>query len=366
MERRKTRFIGVYEVISQTKIFQSKPDICYYITYKEKNKKIWKKIGWKSEGFSAAYANQERFKVIQKIRTGEIQNNITATLDQAFSIYDRDFLSISIKRPADERARYKRYISPALGNKNISEISSEEINKFYAQLLKRKLSSSTVRLIIGDLRRIYKKFIEWGQLTESPVKIKHKIKDVSRTRFLTEDEAKRLLQMLNNRSPKWHDIAFISLNTGMRLTEVLRLERQDIDFGTNLIHIRDSKTGSRTIYGTTKVMEIFKNRLPKKQNTRIFTKENGEAFADSYAAKIFRDCVNQCGFNPKGIDNRHRVCFHTLRHTFCSWLAMRGEPLYVIAEIVGHSSMEMTKKYSHLCPSSAQKAIKCLENIFQE
>lgn len=364
MERRKTRFIGVYEVISETKIFQSKPDICFYVTYKENNKKVWKKVGWKSEGFSAAYANQERFKRIQKIRTGENKSSITATLDQAFSLYDRDFLSISIKRATDERARFKRYISPVFGNKVISQISSEEINRFYGKLLEKKLSSSTVRLIIGDLRRIYKKFIEWGQLSENPVKVKHKVKDVSRTRFLTEDEAKRLLQMLNKRSPKWHDIAFISLNTGMRLTEVLRLEKQDIDFSTNLIHIRDSKTGSRTIYGTAGVMQILKNRIPTKQNMRFFTKENGEAFADSYTAKIFRDCVNQCGFNPKGIDNRHRVCFHTLRHTFCSWLAMRGEPLYVIAEIVGHSSIEMTKRYSHLCPTAAKKAIKCLENIF--
>lgn len=364
MERRKTKFIGVYEVISQTKIFQSKPDICFYVTYKEQNKKIWKKIGWKSEGFSAAYANQERFKFLQKIRSGETKKTISATLDQAFAIYDREFLSICIKRPADERARFKRYISPVLGNKNISQIYSEDINKFYARLLEKKLSSSSIRLIIGDLRRIFKKFIEWGHLIENPVKIKHKTKDVSRTRFLTEYEAKKLLQMLDKRSPKWHDIAFISLNTGMRLTEVLHLERQDIDFGTNLIHIRDSKTGSRTIYGTKSVMQILKNRLPQKQNSRFFTKENGEAFADSYTAKIFRDCVKQCGFNPKGIDNRHRVCFHTLRHTFCSWLAMRGEPLYVIAEIVGHSSMEMTKKYSHLCPTAAKKAIKCLENIF--
>lgn len=364
MERKKTRFVGIYEVVSNKKFIQSKPDICYYFTCKVEGKKIWKKVGWKSEGFSAAYANTERFKFIQKIRTGEINNTISITLDQAFAIYDRDFLSIYIKRPFDERARFKRYISPELGSKNISKISTDEINKFYAKLFEKKLSSSTIRLIIGDIRRIFKKFIEWEQLKENPVKIRHKIKDGYRTRFLTEDEAKKLLEMLQKRSPKWHDIAFISLNTGMRLTEVLRLEKQDVDFSSNTIHIRDSKTGSRTIFGTNSVMIILKNRVPQKETTRFFTKENGEAFADSYAAKIFRDCVNQCGFNPKGLDTRHRVCFHTLRHTFCSWLAMRGEPLYVIAEIVGHSSMEMTKKYSHLCPSSAKKAVKCLENIF--
>lgn len=364
MERQRTKFIGVYEIISKTKIFNSKPDVCFYFTCKVDRKKIWKKVGWKSQGFSAAYANTERCKFLEKLKHGTQITCYSATLDEAFSIYDRDFLSHNIKRPADERKRYKRYISPELGKKDISKITSEEINKFYARLFDKNLSPSTIRLIIGDIRRVYKKFIEWGYLTVNPVKIKHKMKDVHRTRFLREDEAKRLLEMLAKRSPKWHDIAFISLNTGMRLTEVLHLEKQDIDFSNGCIHIRDSKTGSRTIFGTKSVIEILKNRLPKNETCRFFTKENGEAFTDSYTAKIFRDCVNQCGFNPKGIDSRHRVCFHTLRHTFCSWLAMRGEPLYVIAEIVGHSSMEMTKKYSHLCPTSAKKAIRHLENIF--
>lgn len=363
MDMKKTKYIGVYEVVSKKRIFQSKPDVCYYYSYKINRKKVWKKVGWKSEGFSAAFANQERIITIQKIKHGKVITKISMSFEQAFFIYDRDFLSIYIKRPDDDRYRFKKYILPYFGKMEISEITANDINIFYTRLLNKKLSASSIRLIIGNIRRLYKKFIEWEKLTENPVKIKHKVKDVYRTRFLTKGEAKNLLDMLQIRSPIWHDISFISLYTGMRLTEVLHLEKQDISFETNTIHIRDSKTGSRTIYAINNVMEIIKKRMPDSATGRIFTKRNGEPLPDSFTAKIFRECVNQCGLNPHGIDRRNRVCFHTLRHTFCSWLAMSGEPLYIIAEIVGHSSMEMTKKYSHLCPTSAKKAVKTLENL---
>ncbi|MDL2279575.1 tyrosine-type recombinase/integrase [Desulfovibrio sp. OttesenSCG-928-G11] len=60
-------------------------------------------------------------------------------------------------------------------------------------------------------------------------------------------------------------------------------------------------------------------------------------------------------------DARHRVVFHTLRHTFASWLVQQGTPLYTVAELMGHSTLEMTRRYSHLAPDTLRKAALSLQ-----
>ena len=60
-------------------------------------------------------------------------------------------------------------------------------------------------------------------------------------------------------------------------------------------------------------------------------------------------------------DPRDRVTFHTLRHTFASWLAMSGTPIKTISELLGHRTLSMTMKYAHLSPDHKRAAVKALE-----
>ena len=65
-------------------------------------------------------------------------------------------------------------------------------------------------------------------------------------------------------------------------------------------------------------------------------------------------------------DARQRVVFHTLRHTFASWLAQAGTPIFTLAQLMGHSDLKMTQRYSHLAPDNMQAATLTLQGALEE
>src|SRR5512139_3863433 len=71
-------------------------------------------------------------------------------------------------------------------------------------------------------------------------------------------------------------------------------------------------------------------------------------------------------FNKGVKDRRQQVTFHTLRHTFASWLALQGESLMTIRELLGHKSFAMTQRYAHLMPDEKKKATLKLEQAFNK
>ena len=67
--------------------------------------------------------------------------------------------------------------------------------------------------------------------------------------------------------------------------------------------------------------------------------------------------VDSLGLNDGITDLEMKVVFHTLRHTFCSWLAINDVSLYTIAELAGHTKVETTKRYAKLSPDAKRRAI---------
>jgi site-specific recombinase XerD len=77
----------------------------------------------------------------------------------------------------------------------------------------------------------------------------------------------------------------------------------------------------------------------------------------------YQRVVQRLGFNLGIDDVTQKVVFHTLRHTYASWLVMGGVDLYTIQKLMGHKSHQMTQRYAHLAPEHLEKAVNSLENI---
>ena len=373
MARKPTKFTGVYQLESAVKRYDGKPDICFYITYKAVDgRKIWEKMGWRCEKMTAALASSIRGERIQQGRLGETgavkstekNNDRGMTFGEAWAIFDEKWLP-NIKNPNDERNRYKRYLKEKFEDRPLKDISTLELEEFKSVLIKRAFAAATIRLIMGDIRRVYNKMEQW-ELYSGPMpanKIRTPKVDNARSRFLTADEAQTLLAALQKRSPLWHDIALISLHTGMRLSEVLTLRRQDIDLSNKIVHI-DGKTGKRSVPMNDKAYDTLEASLSAHSMPLVFPGKNGQLIRPDSATNSYTEAVKDATLNPPDVDRRHKVVFHTLRHTYCSWLAMAGVPLYVIGEMVGHSSPQMTKRYSHLCPDKKHQTVNLIDQMF--
>lgn len=186
--------------------------------------------------------------------------------------------------------------------------------------------------------------------------------DNARTRFLSQGEAQKLISYLFESSQLWYDIALISLNTGMRLSEIIKLKVSNINLSSQYVSAMDTKNRkNRYIPLNNTAFEVFSRNTKGKENSdHVFLHENKKI---NIYNNVFTRAVKKCGFNNNITDNRQKVVFHTLRHTFASWLVQQGTPLAVVSSLLGHSSIQMTMRYAHLAPEQGQNAVMKMEQV---
>lgn len=365
MERKRTKFTGVYQREHSTRRHLGRPDVCYDIAYKTpQGKKVWEKVGWTSEGYTAQTASGVRNERLQAQRHGDIprvgaKRGKVMTFAEAWNAYEKDWL-YQVKTQAEDIRRFHAYLEPLHGMQ-LDAITPLELERLKASLSKR-YSPQTVKHALGLVRRVYRKIAAWGlyrgEIPTRTVSLPN-VSSAARTRHLTRDEAKRLLAALKRRSPKWHDIALMSLHTGMRLGEVLALRWEDVDLENKIVQVRDAKAGSRAVLVTAEATAMLEAR--KIPRGLVFPSRGDVNRASFRASKTFQVVVDELGFNDAVTDTRQRVVFHTLRHTFASWLAIEGVPLYVIGQLLGHKTLAMTARYSHLCPDAKRAAMDVID-----
>jgi integrase len=362
-QRVKTRFSGVYSraIINKR---TGKSDTAFDIAYRDHEGKFrWEMIGYASDGVNAAYANQRRGAILDGITRGEkpkrAKEKNGMTFGQGWALFDEKWLP-NLANPDDERNRYKRYLKERFEHRSLAGITLLELEDLKQALLKKGLSASTVRLVLGDIRRMYRKLAAW-QAYDGPIPTDGLVMpklDNERIRFLTRDEAEKLLPAILARSKTWHDIAFISLHTGMRKVDILNLRGENLDFGHHRILVRISKTRSRNVPMTRELRPLLYELRPEDPSAYLFTPRGGGPHdrIKSDSDESFVRAVNDCKLNDGITDHLNKVVFNTLRHTFCSWLAMEGIPLHTIGQIVGHTSTQMTRRYAHLAPDVKEDA----------
>ena len=372
--RTKTPYVGVYVREAKNRIRDGgKPDICWDIHYRAHGREYWEKVGWASEGYTVKDAINLHGQRVKALRHPELitqqQPAVQAggTIGELWERYEKICLP-HVKNTSTIATCYT-YIKKRFKNTHAAQISRLDIETFRAELSRTRkksddgsfLSKAYINHIISLLGRLINKGVEWGILhpISSPTRrMQFRNADNPRERFLTAKEATCLLDGLAFISPNVCAIAATSLRTGMRIGEILNLKVKDVDLEGKTISI-DGKTGKRHAY-LPDDFQVFFSYLDKPGDAYVFSLPSGKPIPRKGVLAAFNHVVSAMGLND-GVNastSSRKVVFHTLRHTFCSWLAIRGVPLYTIGKLAGHSKPDMTQRYAKLSPDAKREAIR--------
>ena len=363
MSRKKSKFTGVYMRESKDRRFKGRPDFCFDITFKEGARKVWQKVGWRSEGITAAYASKLRSEIVRNSRLGiDVSTPKSITFGQAFEEYKQNHLS-TLKSGDRVIRLYKARVQTEFQNLQLKDISTIRLEKYKNKLLAEGLTPATATHCLAIFRSVFKKMVSWGKYKGlvPTDQISMPKKDNRRFRFLTKNEAYELLTAIRTRSEDTYLMSLTSLHTGMRFGEVASLRAEHVSLKDGMIRIVDGKgESSRTVFMTTELRyQLSQKHL--QLGELIFPNRYGGI--RPMVSKTFPRTVKALGLNQDRMDKRDHVVFHTLRHTFASWLVQNGTPLYTVGELLGHSSLEMTKRYSHLAPEVLKAAAQSFDRI---
>lgn len=168
------------------------------------------------------------------------------TVRDAWDFYRNSILSSSNSKRStliSDESRWKCYIDPILGNKRIDMLTKADYLMLRKSIEDKKLSPQTVRHGLALLRRILNASVEWevynGKEIPNFQKIFPKF-DNMRQRFLSREEASKLISLLEPYE-EWHDIAMLSLNTGLRLGEIFKISLSHVNFNERLLTVVDTK-----------------------------------------------------------------------------------------------------------------------------
>ncbi|AEH45359.1 integrase family protein [Thermodesulfatator indicus DSM 15286] len=372
------KYPGVRAYISdRRKLPDGKPDKCFYIRYKtHTGRLIEEKIGWASEGISAAYAAQIRAERLRSIRLDEevIPIQQRRKLQWTFSEFiERRYLpwaeqEKALKTYKREREIYKIWLKPILGDKLLKEICPLDLERLKKKMKEAGRAERTIEIALATVRRAFNKAKDWELFEgENPVsKVKIPRRDNRRLRFLSPEEAEALLAEVRKRSQQTYEMCLLALHCGLRFGEITSLTWGDIDLTQGIIFIRDPKNKtSRVAYMTNEVQKMFAGKIPGAPEEYVF-KDRRHGGKIKWLSKAFGESVKTLKLNEGVQDPRMKVCFHTLRHTFGSWLVMAGVPIYTVKELMGHKTLAMTERYAHLAAEAQRQAIKEIEKVARQ
>ena len=352
MGRTKTNYVGVYYIVG-TGIGTGKPERIYYITYRRDGKLIEEKAGRQfSNAMTPAKASRIRAERIEgkqlsnKARREEKENKQEEwTIKRLWA----EYLSTKprTKGYVVDEGRFKLHIEKNLGGKRLEDLAPLDLDRLRISLLKGK-SPQTVKSCLGIIKRISNfaknkrlcKGIDFKITMPKVVNVK--------TEFLTEDQLRKLLDTIEkDTNPYAGPIMLTALYTGMRKSEILRLEWEDIDFEHSFIHIRDSKGGPDQMIPLNESTRVVFEKLPR-THSLVFPGIHGQRTGLYHAiGEIKKKAELPKDFRP----------LHGLRHHYASMLASSGKvDMYVLQKLLTHKTPQMTQRYAHLRDETMKRA----------
>ncbi len=244
-------------------------------------------------------------------------------------------------------------ITPALITEHRGKLSQEK-----SERKGRKRTDATINRYCAALSHCFTIAVkEWGWMQENPIlKIKKFKEPRGRVRFLSDEERERLLTACKeSSSPYLYILTVLAISTGARKMEIMSLKWDDVDLSRGMIFLHDTKNGERR---SLPLVGIAKDLMKSHHKNR--NENTGLVFP----AKNLKDPIDIRTPFETALQKAEIKDFrwHDLRHSCASYLAMNGATLAEIAGVLGHKTLSIVKRYSHISDAHTAGVVTRMNN----
>ena len=229
------------------------------------------------------------------------------------------------------------------------------IRSYMASLNEKQYSKATIARKLATLRSFYKFLVKRNRVSSNPVVgIRTPKQDKRLPRFLEYEEIKRLLEtppMDTWLGARDRAIMETLYSTGMRVSELVAMNLEDIDFLGEVVHIRGKGKKERICPISSSVLQIiqhymeFRNKRAQHNSNFdskvLFVNKHGKRLSTRSVRRKMDKYLKIAGLDPA-------ISPHTLRHSFATHMLNRGADLRSVQELLGHQSLSTTQIYTHL------------------
>ena len=301
---------------------------------------------------SADQARRQAALTIARLKSGEDpagRASQTVTVAEIAARYLEEHVDVHCK-PATRklyRSVVERFILPAYGHLAVEEVDRQHIADLHLELRDIPYQANRVLEISGKLFNLAE---EWKLRTGgNPCKFVRKYRETKRERFLTDEEFRRLGDVLNEMETEGRLSVYpaaairLLMLTGCRRNEIVELKWENVDLAAGEIRLPDSKTGARLVPLSPLAARVL-TELPRIEGNPwvIPGTKPGRHLAD---LNHYWERVRERAELPE-------VRIHDLRHSFASRALALGESLSMIGKLLGHNKIDTTARYAHLARDS--------------
>lgn len=373
LKREKTKYPGVTYRL-QERLDGYGEERVYYIRYRRGGRgssEIEEPVGSETEGMTSAKANKIRAMRAAGVEPANTERRAAEEAakraDESRWPLHRIWEAYKAARPENQSRktdenRYTVHLCKRFGNMLPVDITTNDVERMKAVLLKAGRKPATVQRVMVVLRAIinfgvqrgYCPPVDPGKLVFKSVKV-----DNQKTEVLTDAELVRLLQALDEEEDQ-NAVALIrlALVTGMRKGALLALQWGDCDFERAIITLRGdaAKKGKTEYIPMSQAARSVLEAIARTESPFVFPGRNGQQRTDY--RRIARRVKEKAGL-PK--DFRP---LHGLRHNFASRLASSGKvDMYTLQKMLTHDSPAMTQRYAHLHDDALRRAALVVDDV---
>lgn len=324
----------------------------YYLSYSDQNNQR-KRISTKTKNYAEAKIFLKEFKegIYPKRKN---KNRLQPIIEQFLKYSQVNHAPNTFYTYTSVLKDFEKHFRGYL----IQKISSRELENYVLDKTSR-VSAYTGKKYYRHCSCFFEKAISWEYLNINPFK-KFKAPRIPEKMpaYFSVEEIKKLLSVIKD-GDLIKDIVLFALYTGMRQAEIYNLRWIDIDFINRVVKIQNSEhftTKNKRIRFIPMNEEVYKLLLNRQSNKILgneivfYSQELSYKSLRHYITHKFKEYVRTANLN----DALH---FHSLRHTFASWLVQRDTNIFAVMKLLGHSTIATTMIYTHLSPETLHSEV---------